>query len=183
MDRQVGRVPDELERTGLDESTIVVFTSDHGYHLEDHGLWKKQSVFENAARVPLIVRVPAAVREAAARGESTRSLAGLIDLYPTLAELAGLDAPDYLDGVSLVPVLDDPSASVQDAVLTEASGNPRGLSVRTDQYRYTRYRRGNGETSELLFDYEADPRETRNLIGEDGSEAIVEELEKLLPKT
>ena len=182
MDRQVGRVLDELERLGLDDSTIVIFTSDHGYHMYDHGIWQKQSLFENSARVPLIVRVPKAVRAAAARGESTAALAGLIDLYPTLAELAGLETPNGLDGVSLVPVLDDPEASVRESVLSEAAGKTHGVSVRTDRYRYTEYRRDDGTAAaRLLFDYQTDPREMRNLADDPASEDIIAALSKQLP--
>ena len=106
MDVQVGRILDGLDAIGEADNTIVVFTSDHGYHLYDHNLWQKRSLFEASARVPLIISAPGMD----AAGESSDALAGLIDLYPTLAELAGLEPPEYLDGTSLVPVLGDAAA-------------------------------------------------------------------------
>ena len=180
MDRQVGRVLGELDRLGLADSTIVVFTSDHGYHLYDHGLWMKQSLFENSARVPLLIRVPAAVRAAARKtaGTATEALAGLIDLYPTLTELAGLDMPDYLDGQSLIPVLTGEKESVQESVLSEADyGRVRGRSVRTDRYRYTQWvnRKTGKQVDEVLYDMRGEG-EAANLADDTGSAAVKQKL-------
>lgn len=158
MDEQVGRVLDELDRLGLAEKTIVVMTSDHGYHLYHHGLWQKQSLFENSARVPLLISVPGGKQA----GATTQSLVELVDLYPTLAELCGLKAPDYLDGKSLTPILKDSRAKVKEAAYTQVRrGNFSGYSVRTNRYRFTAW--DNGEKGEQLYDMLADPNEMNNL--------------------
>jgi iduronate 2-sulfatase len=159
MDAQVGRVLAALDRLGLAENTIVVFTSDHGYHLGDHGLWQKVSLFERSARVPLLVAVPG-TRGA---GRSTAALAELLDLYPTLAAQAGLRAPDYLDGTDLSPVFADPGApGPRTQAVTEIRRPDRtGGAVRTARWRYIRWSTGEAQ----LFDMVGDPGETRNLAG------------------
>ena len=161
MDAQVGRVLDALDRLGLADRTIVVFTSDHGYHLYDHGLWQKQSLFERSARVPLIVAAPGK----AGNGRRTAALSELVDLYPTLADLAGLSAPDYLEGTSLAPVLADPARTVKDAAFTQVRrGGLNGYSVRTARWRYTAW--DEGRQGEQLYDMAADPGETTNLASD-----------------
>ena len=167
MDAQVGRVLDALDRLGLADTTIVVFTSDHGYHLGDHGLWQKRSLFERSARVPLIIAVP----RAKTRGAAARGLAELVDLYPTLAELAGIKPPGPLDGVSLAPMLDNPSASVKDAAFTQTQN---GYAVRTDRWRYIEW--GTGQDGVQLYDMERDPGETTNLAQDARHAATVADL-------
>ncbi len=157
MDAQVGRVLDALGRLGLAENTIVVFTSDHGYHLGDHGLWQKMTVFERSARVPLIIAAPSAK----ARGATARGLAELVDVYPTLVELAGLTPKGPLDGVSLAPMLADPAATVKDAAFTQVRN---GYAIRTDRWRYIEW--AEGEQGSQLYDMDTDPAETTNLAGD-----------------
>jgi arylsulfatase A-like enzyme len=159
MDAQVGRVVEALDQLGLTQNTVIVMTSDHGYHMADHGLWQKMSLFENSARVPLIIVAP----DAAGNGTSSPALAELVDLYPTLADLCGLAVPDYLDGVSLRPVLQDPRASVKDAAFTQVrrGENKHGYSIRTDRFRFTMW--NDGDDGVQLFDMESDPSETTNL--------------------
>lgn len=117
MDAQLGRVISALDRLGLADSTIIVFTSDHGYHLGEHGLWKKQSLFEESARVPLLVVAPGVSN----RGTVVKTPVSHVDLYPTLAELAGVKAPGNLQGQSLVPLLKDPAAKGRGWALTEVT--------------------------------------------------------------
>jgi iduronate 2-sulfatase len=167
MDAQVGHVLDALDRLGLTDSTIVVFTSDHGYHLGDHGLWQKMSLFERSARVPLIIAMP----RAKSRGVVTRGFAELVDLYPTLADLAGLKPTTPVDGVSLARMLQDPAATVKDAAFTQARN---GYSVRTDRWRYIEWEGGQQGTQ--LYDMDKDPRETTNLANDSQHASTVNDL-------
>ncbi|MBL9138126.1 MAG: sulfatase [Verrucomicrobiales bacterium] len=169
MDAQVGRVLDELDRLGLSEETVVVLWGDHGWHLGDHGYWTKHTNFEQANRIPLIVVAPGVTRP----GSNTRQLAETVDVYPTLAELAGLPAPtgpQPIDGLSLVPVLRDPARTVRDhAYHCYPRGERMGRAIRTQRFRLVEWRRPGApsDTAEFeLYDYESDPGETRNLAAE-----------------
>lgn len=176
LDAQLGKVLDELDRLELADHTIVVFWSDHGYHLGEHSLWAKTSTFELDARVPLLVAVP----KLTAAGARTDSLAELLDLYPTLVDLCGLPMPPGLDGTSLVPVLKDPSQSVKAAALTQhprpayydrtATKTPTvmGYSLRTPRFRYAEWRdwKSGATTARELYDQQSDADETRNLVND-----------------
>jgi iduronate 2-sulfatase len=155
MDEQVGRIVDELERLGLREKTAIVFTSDHGYHLGEHTFWQKNNLHEEVTRIPLIVSVPG---QQAGRSES---LVELVDVFPTLAGLAGLETPDHVQGKSLVPILSDPTATVKDSALSFAGG---GTSMRTANWTYTRYADGGEE----LYDMTKDPGQFTNLAKDEG---------------
>lgn len=176
MDAQVGRVLEALNRLKLREKTVVIFTSDHGYHMYQHGLWQKMSLFENSARVPLIISAPGL----GGNGKTSQSLAELVDVYPTLADLCGLNAPEYLDGKSLKPVLADPAARVKDAAFTQVNrkgqktGSGSGLSVRTERWRYTTW--DEGKEGEQLYDMQNDPGETTNLASQNASATVLEDL-------
>ena len=187
LDAQVGKVLDELDRLGLRNSTIVVFWSDHGFHLGEHGLWAKTSNFELDARVPLIIATP--WHQA---GQRTEALVELLDLYPTLADLCGLPVSDHLEGVSLRPLLDDPTTTVKPAAFTQhtrpaypSNADPLkaiGYSLRTDRYRYTEWRAvSDGHAiAQELYDHHADPHETRNLAGRTEHAHTVQALAKQL---
>ncbi len=189
LDAQVGKLLDELDRQKLTDNTVVVFWSDHGFHLGEHGLWCKTSNFELDARVPLIIAPP----NCESAGRMTDSFAELLDLYPTLSDLCDLPQPAGTEGTSLVPVLRDPKASVKPAAWTQHprpayyKGKPEvmGVSVRTDRYRYTEWREtasGNVVASEL-YDHKTDPQENRNVVAAPTDLAAFAEARRLLNKT
>lgn len=176
MDAQVGRVVAALDRLGLTDSTIIVFTSDHGYHTGEHGLWQKQSLFENSARVPLLIVAPGV----ATKSTVVKTPVSLIDLYPTLAELAGVKAPAGLQGQSLVPMLRDPSTTGRGWALTQMMRGVRtddrfaGYTLRTARWRYTEW--DEGAKGRELYDYDTDPQELTNLVQLPAYSATVEKL-------
>jgi iduronate 2-sulfatase len=190
MDAQVGKVIEGLKEHGILENTVILFWGDHGYHLGEHELWAKTSNFELDARVPLIIAPPAAKHP----GAQTASLVEMIDIFPTLVELAGLPAAPGLEGASLVPILDDPSASVKSAAFTQhprpaypdrtPKGQPEvmGYSVRTAQWRYTEWRNwdtGLVEASEL-YDHRENEPELHNVASAPPDQAAFEEAKKRL---
>jgi iduronate 2-sulfatase len=183
MDAQLGKVLDALDRFGLADRTVVVFLSDHGYHLGEHGLWQKQSLFEESTRVPLVFAGPGVT----ARGKTCVRLAELVDVYPTVAGLCGLTPPAGLPGTSLVPQLSDPSAPGKTAAFTQVrrgGGMTRGpvfhgYSVRTDRYRYTEW--DAGAKGVQLYDHDTDPGERTNLADDPKHAGTRADLKKLLP--
>lgn len=166
MDAQVGRVLEALQQTGLAKNTIVIFWGDHGWHLGDHGMWCKHTNYEQAARIPLIVASP----DAAAKGKATAALAESVDLYPTLCELAGLPAPEGLDGASFAAVLREPAAKTKDAIFhVYPRGSRIGRAVRTDRYRLVEWKQPGASADSAIFelyDYKTDPNETKNLAAD-----------------
>jgi len=180
MDAQLGRVLDALDRLGLADRTIVVFWGDNGYHLGEHGLWQKMSLFEESARVPLIIAAPGAK----ARGRISPRIVETLDLYPTLTDLCGLAPPDGLAGASLRPLLDDPAAAWNRPAYTQlrrgaAQNAFMGYSVRTERWRYTEY--DGGKQGAELYDHQRDPRELTNLANEPRYADAVAEMKRLLP--
>jgi iduronate 2-sulfatase len=153
MDAQVGKVLDALSAAGLDDQTIVIFTSDHGYHLGEHDFWAKVSLHDESAQVPLIIRMPGK------QPAVCDSLVELIDLYPTVAGLCGLEVPARLQGQDIGRLLDDPTLEVRDAAFTV---NGKGFLLREDRWAFIQY----GEQARNgmeLFDMRADPRQYTNL--------------------
>ncbi len=134
MDEQVGRILDELDRLKLRDSTVVVFVSDHGYHLGEHDFWLKSNLHEEVIRVPLVMAIPGGT---CGRSES---IVELMDIYPTVSELVGLDPPNAVQGRSLLPISDDPEAKVRSEALTLRG--KKGVSLRSPDWHYMRYSDG-----------------------------------------
>lgn len=185
IDAQVGRLLDALEENGLDENTIVVFWSDHGYHLGEHnGIWQKRTLFEQSSRSPLIIRVPGAE----GNGTPSPRIVEFVDIYPTLTEVAGIPSPEGLEGRSLAPLLEDPDAEWSGTAITQIlrPADDRldtpvmGRSIRTDRWRYTDW--AEGEKGIELYDHWADPMEFDNLAISPSKEdkAVMDRLRPLL---
>lgn len=171
VDAQIGRVLDELDRLDLRNNTLVVFWSDHGYHLGEHGLWMKQSCFEESARVPMII-VPPGTKNA---GKTCARTVELLDLYPTIADYAGLTPPKDLQGRSLRPLLEKPDAVWNHPAFTQVErGGYPGHSVRTERWRYTEWDFGQKGTE--LYDHQADPQEQHNLATDPQHADTIKEL-------
>ncbi|MDZ4287840.1 MAG: sulfatase [Prosthecobacter sp.] len=189
MDAQLGKVLDALEKSGVADKTIITFVGDHGYHIGEHRQWGKTSNFEYDAHVPFLISAPGV----GSPGQ-TKSLAELLDLFPTLVDLCGLPKPAGIEGDSLVPVLKNPSATVKPAAFTqhprpayfdrEPDKKPKamGCSVRTAQVRYTEWRdwTTGAVIARELYDTESDPAELRNALDDSNLAAARAEAEKLL---
>lgn len=151
-DAQAGRILDALDEEGLTDNTIVVIWGDHGYHLTDHGLWRKNTIYHIANRVPLLIRVPGK-----AAGQVTNRIVESVDLYPTLLELAGVsEGALQLDGKSLTPLLDNPKTEWKYAAFI-SGGDSYGMV--NSNYRFSLSKKGPAE----LYDLKADPDEWINL--------------------
>lgn len=184
-DAQIGKLLDALDRTGLRENTIVCLWSDHGFHLGEHTLWAKTSNYEFDTRVPLMLSVPGKKP-----GRVCNRLVELVDMYPTLAELAGLPASAGLEGTSLVPLLDAPERDWKKAAFTQyprpayykKSFDVMGYSVRTERFHYIEWIdvKKNHPVAIELYDHGNDSTETENLAARPESKCVVEELGKLL---
>ncbi|MEW4565042.1 sulfatase [Bremerella sp. JC770] len=168
VDAQVGRLLSALDELGIAENTIVVFWSDHGYHLGEHdGIWQKRTLFEQAARAPLIVYAPGQPGQG-----PTDRVVEFVDIYPTVTDLAGIDPPKHLAGRSLRPLVENPNAAWNGQAVTQVlrPADDRlpemvmGCSIRTDRYRYTEW--ADGKYGIELYDHHTDPNEFHNLAQE-----------------
>jgi uncharacterized sulfatase len=176
MDAQFGRLLAAINRLGLQENTIIVFIGDNGFHLGEHGLWHKNTVFEESARVPFFIRMPGAT----GNGRASTRIVEMVDLFPTLADLCGVPAPAGLQGTSLRPLLQDPAAPHERPAFTQVlrEGKTMGRSVRTARWRYTEWDDGRAGTE--LYDHDADPGERINLSKEDRFKSTIAALSGLL---
>ena len=187
VDAQVGKLLDELDRLGLRENTIVVLVGDHGFHLGEQAIWAKHSLFELSLHTPLIVSAPGQ----RTRGAATGALVELVDIYPSLAELAGLEPPPRTDGESFVPLLDDPDRRGKESALSqyrhfrEPYRDIMGYSIRTERYRYSIWRdmqRAGAVFAAELYDLSGELSETINVAGEPRYADIVEDLSERLDR-
>ncbi len=171
-DAMAGQVLDELDRLGLSENTIVVVWGDHGWHLGEHNFWGKHNTLHNALRIPLIVRLPKSMQaSASAAGRATSAMVETVDIYPTLCALAGLDAPDTLQGRSFSQLFLDPTSEFRDAIYARFNADE---CVVTKRYAYTRYKGVDGPR--MLFDHTIDPEENQNIVADPAYAVVVSEL-------
>ena len=165
VDALVGKILTALEATGQRDNTIVIFTSDHGYHLGEHDMWQKVSIHEESARVPLIICVPGK------KPAVCHSLSELIDLYPTVSNLCGLEIPGNIQGKDISGMLDDPAVKVRDAALSSG----KGRLLRTENWAFLDY----GKSGEL-YDMEKDPKQYTNLIDNPGYAKVLSDMKEKL---
>jgi arylsulfatase A-like enzyme len=171
-DAQVGKVMRALEEEGLDKNTVVILIGDHGFHLGEHTMWTKHSLFDLALRSPMIIRDPNR------RGGRVTAVTDFLDVFPTLIDMARLPDIDSLDGVSLLSVLDNPPAKTKKVAISRWFD---GTSVRTERYRYTEWRAESGDiTARMLFDLNVDPNETINCADNSEYSDVVNNLSELI---
>jgi iduronate 2-sulfatase len=172
MDAQVGKVMSALKKAGIEDETIVIFTSDHGYHLGEHDFWAKVSLLDQSSGVPLIISVPGK------KPAVCSSLVELLDLYPTVATLCGLETPKHVQGKDISMTLDDPSKRVRDAAFSVAPMR-RGFLLREDRFAFIQYNEDASGGIEL-FDTEKDPQQYTNLAKQAKYADIVDGFKKKL---
>ena len=181
VDWNIGRVIAELDRLGLRDNTIIVFSVDHGYQLGEKGKWSKAgSLFEMGTRVPLIISAPGMK----GNGQSCTRIVESLDIYPTLVELCGLPKQTELEGASLMPLLNSPDAKWDRpgySVWSEDGQTLHGVAVRTAQWRYAEFGK-DGVNGAMLFDPHADPLEMKNLASEEKYKSVCAELSSLTRK-
>jgi len=159
-------VLDAVEEAGIADETIIIFTSDHGYHLGEHDFWAKVSLLDESSQVPLIISVPGK------KPAVCNSFAELLDLYPTTASLCGLEVPARIQGKDISRMLDDPKHEVREAAFS-VSGSRRGLLLRDDQYAFIQYAEDASKGIEL-YDVKKDPAQFTNLAEDKRHKATVE---------
>lgn len=185
-DAQLGRILDELEALGLRENTVIVVWGDHGWHLGDHGMWCKQTNYEQAVHAPLIISAPGVGKP----GSVSRSIVEFVDIYPTICELTGVARPSWLQGHSLKPLMKDPEATVGSSAAfhvyprsTPELGRMLGQCVRTERYRLVEWQKEDGSAAAReLYDYETDPGETVNLADRPEHKKTVAKLSAMIKK-
>lgn len=173
VDAQVGKIIESVKALNLNDNTLIVFWGDHGFHLGDHGLWCKHSNFEQATRVPLIIKVPGGV----VNNPHARPVE-LLDVFPTLCELSGIATPEGLEGLSLASIVKSNKPNKKGFAISQyPRGKAMGYSIRNDRYRYTEWLNEEKDTNNPiateLYDYDNDPLETINLSGDANYQSVI----------
>ena len=183
IDAQVGRILEELKSQELDKNTIVVLWSDHGWKLGEHNSWCKQTNYEIDTRVPLIIYDP----RAKGNGKATKALVELVDIYPTLCDLAEIEVPEQLEGVSLKPILEKPNTILKKGAVSQFLRRQKdrelmGYAYRTDRWRYIEWidRKSGKTVSRELFDHSTGPTESINLAKKQEHTKLKQRLGKAL---
>jgi iduronate 2-sulfatase len=175
-DAQVGKLLDELERLGIRDNTIVILWGDHGWKLGEHSGWAKHSNSENDTNAPLILSAPGMKKP----GITTDALVEFVDIYPSLADMAGLSLPPHLEGASFKPLLDEPKSPWKSAAFSQYPRDElMGYSMRTEKYRFTVWVDRTDHTkvdATELYDHDADPQENTNIANEPANAALVAQL-------
>ena len=174
MDAQVGKVLKALKEEGLEDNTIIIFTSDHGFHLGEHSFWMKVSLHEESVRVPMIIKVPGK------KPAVCNSFVELLDLYPTIAELAGLETSKHLQGKSLAKTIENPNHEVRKMAFSVSQGGKTFL-LRTEKWAYIQYDE-DAKSGIELFDMENDPKQFTNLANKAAYAKTVSFFQKELRK-
>ncbi|MBD3675819.1 MAG: sulfatase [Planctomycetaceae bacterium] len=179
VDAQVGRVVAELDRLNLSDNTVIVFWSDHGYHLGEHHLWQKRTLYDESARAPVIIAAPGLDTA----GTTCNRVVEFIDIYPTVTDLVFGTVPKDIDGRSLKPLLDDPQQKWRHPAFTQilrpGDGKPvMGSAITLGRYRYVEW--NGGSAGRELFDHRTDPRELTNLVDSPDHQQIIHRLQKRL---
>lgn len=169
VDAQIGLILDELEQLGLAKNTIVVLLGDHGWHLGEHGFWGKHNLMNHATRAPLLVKVPGC------KGGSAKGVVEFVDIYPTLCELCGVDAPGkQLQGESFVPILRDPNKKTKEHAFIQWG---KGMNIVSENYSAALWMQGDSVTGRMLFDRRTDAAENTNIVEEKSVKQLLKELE------
>ncbi|MGI9241660.1 MAG: sulfatase [Verrucomicrobiales bacterium] len=169
VDRQIGRFLESLKKNPRGRETFVMLVSDHGWHLGEKKHWCKGAIWEQTTHIPFIVRGPGV-----AAGSTCTQPVSLIDVYPSLVDLAGLEVPSYLDGVSIKPQLEDATSARTPVISSYGEGN---TAIRTERWRYIRYEDG----SEELYDHQGDPNEWINLANDPVHQKTKQRLANMIP--
>jgi iduronate 2-sulfatase len=173
IDAQVGLLVQALEDNGLTDNTIIIIWGDHGYQIGEHNSWAdKLTNYETSTKTPLIITVPGML----AKGMKTNSLTGFIDVYPSLADICGLDIPEHCQGKSFKELLTNPDIIINDAAYSQYHrGGYKGYTLRTDRYRFVEWTKDNEKVYEL-YDHENDPDENINIAGDPKNKSIIDAL-------